>query len=400
MHTTSKRPDIKPDGDHWRADLRALGHGRYRVGLRAEIDRDEATHRAYALLAKLRGEGMAELAQRDLFAAAGPELFASALDACEADARAGTDGGAAWLRLYFRLVRRDLGAYKLADFAPPAGSARLAAYLRELEARQYAGRTIINRVSTAERVLRFAVERGWLAARPLHPRMPAKAAPVYRWCSEAMFRSWRGALFLGRDGSKPELRGFRPAEPIAIYIARRQVYASWLFYTGHHRADADHATADWLYMDARAYVRHNSKSAACVPDEQFEMPEQLHADLVALQTLLERPFYPGEAFTGGPWKSGNAVMARAAVRLGFPHTVNPAILRRSYAREMFSRGYSVREVADRMGHVSERMLREIYARSPRPPGQHPRSKWTIASSAPHSTPGGGLARVLRIGGAR
>jgi integrase len=400
MNSISKRPDIKPDGDHWRADLRALGYGRYRVGLRADIDRDEATHRAYEILARLRGEGMAELAQRDLFSDGGPELFAGVVDACEADARTVTDGGAAWLREYFRLVRRDLGTYKLQDFAPPSGNARLAAYLRELEARDYSGRTIINRVSTVERVLRFAVERGWLAAPPLHPRMPAKAAPVYRWCNEGMFRALRGAIYLGRSGTKPELRGYRPAEPPAIYIARRQVYLSWLFYTGMHKADADAADASMLFMDARAYVRVNTKSARCVPREQFEMPEQLYADLLALQQVLGRPFYPDEPFTGGPWRNVVPVMRRAAVRLSFPHTVNPAILRRSYAREMLARGYEVRDVADRMGHVSERMINEIYARFPRAAGQHPRSKWTIASSAPHSTPPGGMARVLRIGGAR
>ena len=394
---SSKRPDIVAEGAHWRADLRGLGFGRYRVGLRAEIDESEATHRAYELLSKLRRQGMADIGQQEL-AIGAPDLFAGALDRCEAERIFDSDGGRAWFHEHAGLVRRELAGYRLADFAPPAGNARLSEYVRQLAARALSGRTIRNRLSIVEQALRFAVERGWLAGAPLHPRMPAKAAPVFRWLSEPMFRQLRARIYVGRDGSKLELRGFRPAEPPAIYVARRRAYLSWLFYTGVHKRDADDASADHLFVDGREYIRVNTKSARCVGREHFEMPEPLHADLLELQAALGRPFFPGEPFTGGPWRNVVPVMQRAAVRCGFPHGANPAILRRSYAREMLQRGYSVREVADRMGHTDERMLKEIYTRFPRPAGR-PRTRWTLDAAQPVAPAPAGLARVLRIGGA-
>ena len=390
-----KRPTLETRGGHWLADLRAFGFGRYRLGLASEIDQQEAMHRAYAKLAYLRNEGMADVAQRDLFEHAGPDRFGAAIDRCSDDKRHVTDGGRHWWNEYARLVRTELGGYGLQEFAPPTGNARLVEYVKQCEARQMSGRTIRNRLSVAEQVLRFAVERGWLAAAPLHPRMPPKAAPVYHYLTEANFRALRVALYRGRDGTVAELRGFTPTEPGPIYIARRKVYLSWLFYTGVHKHDADAATSDWLFLDGRAYIRHNSKSSRSVPDEQFEMPDQLHDDLHELQAVLGRPFWPGEQFTGGPWVSVNAVMKRAAQRIGFPHPVNPAILRRSYAREMLQRGYSVREVADRMGHVDERMLREIYTRFPRAAGR-PRTRWTADAITAQPTPPSGLARVLQL----
>jgi integrase len=385
------RPDPKAWGGRWVVDLRAAGFGqRYRL-CDASAPRETALHLAYELLAKLRGERMAEPEQRDLFADAGPELFKSAIERWQADKRYDSDGGGKWGREYAGLICRELGAYKLADFAQPAGNARMTAYVRELERRELSGRTIRNRLSVVEQVLRFSLERGWLASVPMHPRLPPKAAPVYHWITEAMFRALRADVFRGGT----ELRGFKPSEPVPVFIARRRVYLSWLFYTGVHDVDAAKATADQLFLDGKSYIRHNSKSSRSVPDEQFEMPDPLHADLAELQTVLGRPFFPGESFTGGHWRNASKVMQASAVRLGFPHGANPSIFRRSYAREMFLRGYEVHEVADRMGHVDDRMLRQIYVRTPRPAGVV-RTRWAMsAATATPPTPSG-MARVLKL----
>ncbi len=388
-----ERKRVKPDPrvfeGRWVVDLRAAGFGQRYVLADATEDRETAIHLAYQLLDQLRGRRLAEAAsERDLFGEITPTLFASALDAWERQKRYGSDGGAAWGKKYTRLVRRELGDYALADFAPPKGNARLAAYSDELRRRELSRVTIGNRMSIAGQVFRFAVERGWLPAAPVRPldRLPPKPAPVFRWVTEAMFLQLRAAIFP---------RQWTPPDITDEMIARRRVYLSWLFYTGVHTHDADALTADDLFLDGRAYIRHNNKSARCVADEQFEMPEPLHLHLLELQALLGRPFFPAEKIGGGSWPHVARVLGATAKRLAFPHPVNPRILRRSYAREMFLRGYSVPEVRDRMGHVDDRMLKEIYVRTPRPAG-HVKSRWGVSSaSAPSPT---GMARVLQIKG--
>jgi integrase len=381
---------------NWIVDLRSLGHGqRYVLGPEA-LAREEAIHRAYAKLADL-SRGAADLPeQTDLFADHAPALFGSVLDLWQSTkkTRSGTEGAARYLATYARLVRSDLGAYRLADFAPPHGSRRLAAYVAELERRELSGRTIRNRLCVAEQVLRFAFERAWLAQLPLHPRMPPKAAPVFRWLSEAMFRALRAELFRGAKRSDmSRCPDVTDEASFRLHVERRRVYLSWLFYTGAHAYDADHATADWLFLDGRAYIRHNHKSARCIRPWQFEMPEPLYLDLLALVEFQGRPFRLGEPFAGGPWPEGSRTMQAAARRLGFADGCSPAILRRSYAREMFLHGYTVREVADRMGHADERMLTEIYTQSPRPAGRV-QTRW--AAPAAGGDGGRSLARVLQM----
>jgi integrase len=381
-------------------DLRAAGFGnRYVLAAADALTKEGAIHAAYARLAALRHDGAADLPQRSMFDELAPHGLGALIDrwAAQHKPASGSAGAKRYLATYARLVRGDVGHYKVEDFQPPDGTRRLAAYVADLERRRLSGRTIRNRLSILEQALRFAVERGWLSHEPLHPRMPPKAPPVFRWITEAMFRALRGAVFDGVTVGEMHRAGVRDAGELALYVERRRVFLSWLFYTGVHHHDADAATADWLFLDGRAYIRHNNKSARCVADEQFEMPEPLYADLRALEVLQGRPFFPGEPFNGGAWPECSRAMQKAALRLRFPHGANPSILRRSYAREMFLLGYSVREVADRMGHVDERMLHEIYVRTPRPRGRV-QSRWAIAADAGAPPTPSGMARVLQMPG--
>ena len=389
--STAVRPDPRTVEGRWTVDLRRAGFGqRYSLDLPATEPREEALHRAYALLEQLRGRRLAEPEQRDLFGETTPVLFASALDAWRRQKRS-TDGAKRYVDTYARLVRQELGEYQLADFAPPDGTRRLQTYVATLERRGLSGRTIRNRLSTAEQVCRFAVLQGWIASVPLHPAMPPKARPVFRWLTEAMFRALRTEIY--RDVKAAQMFRVVGADRAALplYVARRRMYLSWLFYTGVHHYDADHATSDWLFLDGRAYIRHNHKTS--MEPVQFEMPEPLYSDFRELEALQGRTFFPGEQFTGGGWPDCARVMQKAAVKLGFPHGANPSILRRSYAREMFLHGYDVHEVADRMGHVDTRMLREIYTQTPRAAG-HPKTRWLDTATAPPSP--SGMARVLRL----
>jgi integrase len=369
----------------WTVDLRTWGFGqRYQLGGVLPQDVVGAVHAAYAVLERLRAERAAEpRVQLELAAVAGaPALFAAALDAWEARKEYATPGSRRYGASYARLVRRELGAYALADFAPPAGNDRLQDYIRGLRDRGLSTRTIRNRLSIAMQVLHNAARRGW-AVCPEHPRLVGTPAPVFKWITEPNFRALRDAIYSGGKRCAPE------------HYARRRFYLSWLFYTGAHTADADALTVDLIFVDGGSFIRRNTKSAAVVPDEQFEMPEPLVDDLAELRRELGRDFLPGEALAGGPWPKVATRMGDAARRLGFPHTVNPRILRRSFAREMFQRGYSEQEVADRMGHVDLKMLHEVYVRTPRPAGRA-HSRWKRRRGPSGAPPGNGFATVSAI----
>ena len=387
------RPDPRVVGDRWTVDLRRAGFGqRYSLDIAATEPREEALHRSYALLEQLRGRRLAEPEQRDLFGETVPTLFAAALDAWLRQKRTRSDkeGAKRWLSTYARLVKKELGEYELTTFGPPEGTRRLAAYVKSLERRQLSGRTMRSRLSIAEQVCRFAVEQGWIASVPLHPAMPPKAPPVFHWLTETMFRALRAEIYRGVKLAQMFRVVGRDAAALPLYVARRRMYLSWLFYTGVHHYDADHATSDWLFLDGRAYIRHNHKTSMQLT--QFEMPDPLYDDFRELEALQRRPFLSGESFTGGPWPDCSRVMQKAATVLGFHEGANPSILRRSYAREMFLHGYDVHEVADRMGHVDTRMLRSIYMQTPRAVG-HPRTKWQHTAEAASPS---GMARVLHL----
>jgi integrase len=345
----------------------------------------DAVHAAYAALERCRhGRAAEPSAQLELPAAGTPQTFAAALDAWEARKEYRTAGGARGGHAYAKLVRRELGAYRLADFVPPAGTDRLQDYARGLlRERGLSPRTVRNRLSVVMQVLHGAARRGWVVC-PESPALPGNPPPVFVWVTEANFRALRRECFPTDAVCQvcPELR------------ARRRFYLSWLFYTGCHTADADGLVVDSIFVDGGSYIRRNSKSARVVPDEQFEMPEPLIDDLRELRAELGRDFWPGEAIGGGRWSHVARVLGGAAKRLGFPHHVNPRVLRRSFAREMFQRGYSEQEVADRMGHVDLSMLHEVYVRTPRPSGVV-RSRWKRAAD-PRPPAGNGLATVVAI----
>lgn len=368
--------------EQWVVDLRALGHGqRYRLGLPPGAGELEAVHASYALLERLRRERAAEPQSQLEIVTGAPSSFAGALDAWEARKDYRTEGSRRYGRAYASQVRAELGAYTLAELAPPAGNDRLQDYVRGLGARGLGARTVRNRVSIVMQVLHAAARRGW-AICPERPPLPAKPAPVFLWITEPNFRALRDAIFSAGARTTPEV------------FARRRFYLSWLFYTGAHTADADALSVDLIFVDGGSFIRRNTKSAAVVPDEQFEMPEPLIDDLHELRARLGRDFLPAERLGGGPWPKVAKRLTDAARRLGFPHEVTPRILRRSFAREMFQRGYSEQEVADRMGHVDLSMLHEVYVRTPRPAGVV-RSRWK-RGRAPRAPRGNGLATVSAI----
>lgn len=380
-----KHPRPVRDGDKWVVDLRSHGFAGWRYVLGpGTLSELEAVHAAYARLEELRDARLsAPGAQLELRPGA-PRTLAAAIDEWERRKRYATPDGAEYGKKIAKALRAELGARQLAELDGIAGADELLGYLHRLES--LGARTVRNRFSVLLQVLRLAGERRWIASVPTPPDLPSRPAPRFEWIDEPTFRAMLAGVHLVRSAA------VAPGESMQIHTARRRVYLSWLFYTGAHRRDADLLDDSHVSLDTGFYLRHNSKSARCVPDEQFEMAEPLIDDLRALLQVLGREaFYCGEKIGGGPWPKVDHVLGRAQRQLGIPGAgVNTRILRRSFAREMLRRGYSVEEVADRMGHVNTTMVREVYTRMPRPPGSA-RSRWT------RSRPGWGPPPAKHIG---
>jgi len=386
----------------WEVDLRAWGFGWHYVLAPASLPQIDAVHLAWAKLEELRAARLAEPhAQLELRSAPAARTFSDAIDAWSALKRYATAGGKDWGDKYRDLLKRELGTYELREFQGHRGEQRLAAYLGSLEALKLGPRTIRNRFSIVVQVLRFAAGRQWLDGVARMPELPSVPEPRYEWIDEPTFRAVRARIFESPTSRRLLAMHLRRAgcrESAEIVIARRKVYLSCLFYLGLHPEDAGTFRDEHVFLDTDCYLRRNTKSARCVPEEQFETPEPMADDLRELLGVLGREaFYCGEVITGGPWQdsSRSEILQRAQRQLDIPGApLTAQILRRSYAREMFRRNYKVREVADRMGHVDEAMLRRVYARTPRPIGRA-RSRWTRTPLAGAPTTHAG-ARVVQF----
>lgn len=387
-----KRPAPYREDGKWLLDLRGFGFGR-RIPLGPDsLTEMEATHLAYAKLGELRdatvlGSG-SQLALRPIGAA--PELFAQALAVWKRGKEYGTDAGKVYGDDVAKQVEKELGSLRLVEFAGAAGTERLRLYKELLLSRKLSARTVRNRFSVVLQVLKLCAsnDRRWLDGLPAAPLMPKKPKPLFNWIDEPTFRAIREGIFTGLHTgriSKEDTGG----ESVPIYIARRKVYLSWLFYTGCHLADADKLEDLHVMLDSGIYIRHNSKSADHVPDEQFPMPEPLLSDLRVLLGMLGREaFYSGEAIGGGPWRSVNRVMQASAKRLGIAvgpgARVNTRILRRSFVRIVRLLGHTEAECSHLMGHSDDTMVREVYLRIPRAAGRE-RSRWGSAPLAGRPT---------------
>ena len=397
-----KVPNPKLVGDHWECDFRPEFSWHTRVGP-ASLSREDAIHGAYARLAELRRERLAEPGAQLELRAGVPATFAAAVDAWQAVKGVRRADSARYVKTYAKQVRAELGAYLLSEFVDGGGQLRLVKYVNNLLAEGLAARTIRNRLSVVGQVLVFCtdLERRWLPFVPRLPVPPSLPPPRFEWIEEATFRALRASLY-APGVELDSLRAWlaRPANrrqgPAELFVARRRVYLSWLFYTGVRTADANHLTGNDVGLDIGVYVRRARKTD--VAPAQFELPEPLILDLREYLAVVGREFFlSGERIGGGRWNNVSRLLQRAARILGVG-PVNPRILRRSYARKMFQLGYEIKDVAERMGHADLRMLNEIYVQTPRPSGRA-RSLWrATVSRTPQS--GGAPGVVVAFPSAR
>lgn len=380
-------PTPKRDRDEkWFLDFRggaaaALGvrPGRYSLGLPREATEVEAVHATYRLVEKLRREGP-QLPLPDV-ESTGP-TFAQACDVLERARRRErmSDDNSRYVFGYLKQVRAELGHYQLRAFEGTAGDDVLIDYRNRLVDEGKGPKTRANRLNTAMQVLRRAQREKWLAYLPEKPcpcvGKETLSAPIFSWYSETDFRALRADVFRQDVGLR---KLFPDAAVRADYIAKRRLYLSFSFYTGLHTADLDRLDDSQASPQIGAYERRNSKSAKCIAPTWLDMPEQLKLDCLSEFERLGRPWRTGEQICGGPWPESTRTLQAAAKRLGLP-PYNHRVARRSCAREYCLRGWSERDVAEVLGHVDQRMVREVYARVPvrlRSPTKIP---WDIRST--------------------
>lgn len=349
----------------WHLDLRAPWHlGQYTLrtpGL-PELEA-EAIHECYEIFARERAAAEVDAAQGSLFA--GPALARVAEDWL-GERDFARRGGERYVRSYVACIVERFGGRAVRQFEPPAGSATLKGWRDDMAAAGLAPKTRRNYLNVLMQILAYAADRNVIRAVPLKPRPTLTeetlASPDVAPYTEADFRALRAGLYDGREAWLA--RWIAPGDTVAAFVARRRLYCSWAFYTGMHVYDLDHLDDTAISPDFGSYWRSNHKSAATVPGAAFDCPEQLWIDVQAEIRRLGRSFRAGELICGGPWPEGARALAATARRLGLPPVNFRSTLRRSTAYEYALRGWSEREVADLLGHVDDRMVREVYRRVP------------------------------------
>jgi integrase len=145
------------------------------------------------------------------------------------------------------------------------------------------------------------------------------------------------------------------------YVAQRKLGLSVAYYTGMHTLDVWDFRGGDVGLDIGRYVRRNSKSAGCIRPEAFDMPEGLRRDLEAERARLGRDFGADELICGGPWGMGQSNCLERACRLAhLPRANLRTTFRHSTVYNYLLCGWSERDVADILGHVDQRMIREVY----------------------------------------
>jgi hypothetical protein len=316
-----------------------------------------------------------------------------------------TKGGRGYVEDYCGYVRAGLGHLPVEGMVGKLGTAALKEWRGVLWRKGWKGRSVRNVVNMAIAILSWGQEDERELTGPL-PKRPKRFAPTgqplgeprFETMTEADFRTFRQHCFdeALHWGSLSKLfSGDRAA--IADYIARRQLYLSLAFYTGAHPEDLNTWRGEYLSVDVGRYERHNTKSAKAVAPVSLDMPEQLQIDCIDELRRRDLPRFPiGEVIAGPPWRGATRTTSAVCRRLwtdGSRPAFTFQLARRSTVWEYTVRGWSTHEIATVLGHVDEKMVREVYRRCSQLGIISPvRVPWTC-SSGPHGRPSA-IAPVL------
>jgi integrase len=361
-----------------------------------------ALHAAYALLAKLQAD--APLPPQLALPGTAGRTVAAAIDQYIAERKFGRSRR--WFCTTANVVKKELGAYRLADMVPPRGTEILWAWKKEVRGRGTVGpRTMKDRIQVLRMVLRWACEppRLWIPHLPPFPDPRLDEGeqyytPLTEWVDEPTFRAVRDAIYLSEMGRgvlrRLVDRGVYGPHVTTVedYVARRRLYLSFAFYTGMRRQDLNLLDDHSVSLDLGAYWRFGRKTS-----DQEGLPESicepLLVDLEFERRRLGRPYRKGELICGGPWLNACGVIRRAAkqVETSFFDLMT---LRRSFCYHKALAGVLEEDLVRLMGHSDSKMIRNVYLQIPS------RSKRNEAGAAwpkmRTSAPGTGAARISPI----
>lgn len=381
-------------GKIWYANFGDHNLGRRSLGLTEDVTEG----RAVSTAAKLLRELLSVSPQLALPTVSRAELthFAQALDLWQPTHEAPTDDGQAWVRQYAKRVRRGLGDAKLSELVGRAGTLRLQAYRDELAEEKLALKTRKNCFWIVRRVLEFACNEGLMSGLPAmpNPRRPGEytRGPVFDYIDEATLRAVVTKIYtnpgsVAAIGAQlfPHLPPVERAPLVQTYIAGRRLYLSVGFYTGMRTRDLDNTIGADLNPDFGKHRRRASKTGA--PDSWLTSPEQLTVDCKFTRAAMGQCWHANAPVLGGPWKKVGAVMSDVREALGLSVSPSPRILRRSFVRQLFLRGWTVDAIKQHMGHAYDsQMVHVVYLDTPEAParcfGNIPAGgiPWTIEST--------------------
>lgn len=354
--------------DRWYVDLRHWGFGQ-RYALTAAT-KEEAVNAAWAKLRELERATRHPVIQAAAGAAAmavdAPATFGEAVDRWLAQKQWRRAGGQEWGTDYAAYLKKELGHVPLAAFIVPAGHAVLLAYRHRVRGSGRSAATCENLLSVAKQTLALCCLYGWLPGMPIIPRAtnPGEPARAVRsdTITEVQFRALRDLAFdTGPRGISKAINHFKTADAYLAYAAVRRLYLSVGYYTGMHDIDVSGLLGE--HVSDRDFIRTNSKSSRVIEREPMELPEGLARDLDTERERLGRDFRPDELVTGGPWPKHDEAIKRGAERAGiadWKRTNSRSTFRRSVVRNLAICAWTEREIAEYLGHVDQRMIREVY----------------------------------------
>jgi len=312
-----------------------------------------------------------------------------------------TPKGRSWGGDCKKRVQEGVGGLTATELLGGSGELVIARWRDRMHKDGWRPKSVRNVLNFAKAALEWGQRVRLVPPGPL-PKLPRfcregehMSEPDFTTLPEADFRHLRAHLFdealrfqaftkhLGPDRSR-----------WADYIARRQLYLSFAFYTGAHPEDCNGCKGVYLSTDMGRYERHNTKSSRVVESDWFDMPEQLRLDCQAELARRGIPRFPEKeyVFCGehGPWKEATRTLNKAVRRLwpGDPERKGFTfrIARRSTVWEYTIRGWRTHEIAALLGHVDETMIREVYRRCTQLSLISPvRVPWTLRSG-PHGAP--------------
>lgn len=288
-----------------------------------------------------------------------------------------TDWGERWARGVYKRIARDLGNFELAAFDGHSGDVILLKWKEQLWARGIGGHTVRGYMKQLFRVLKWAQSRRLITNLPEEPKRlnPEGAGPVYvpkydHWV-EADFRRLRDHFADNALAKGYWNRWLKTREEQLDFVAKRKLYLSVAYYTGMHTFDLDRVKAEWLSWEVGRYRRVNHKSAACIREACFDMPEQFQRDCEEEAQRCEalgRPWRPDDLVCGGEWRASCKLLGTSVRHLWPDERTRPCawnfrIARRSTAWEYCVRGWSAESIAEILGHVDRKMVDAVYRRA-------------------------------------